>query len=388
VQFDFDERIPRRGSASFKWDTDADPDMLPMWVADMDFRTAPAVVEALAQRARHGIFGYVDPLEDYYAAINQWFSGRYGFPVHREWVLVTTGVVPAISAILRALVAPGEGVIIQPPVYNCFFSSIRNLQCKTIENNLIYEDGHYSIDFEDLERKAADPANRVLLLCNPHNPAGRAWTRGELERIGCICMAHDVTVVSDEIHCDLVMPGQQHIPYATLGEAFLQGAITCNSPSKSFNLAGLHVANIVVADDSLRRRVSRALNVHEVAEVNPFGVDALIAAYTQGAPWLDELRVYLQGNYQRLVEILGAGMPQLRVVPLEATYLVWVDCRALGRSAEDIARSLREQGKLRINAGTLYGAAGEGFIRINIACPRSLVEEGMARLVCTLGQPA
>jgi cystathionine beta-lyase len=386
--FDFDRVVARRDSASFKWDTDADAEMLPMWVADMDFATAPAVIEALGQRVQHGIFGYAKVPPAYYQAVVGWFERRHGVRYEADWILPTTGVVPAISAIIRALTQPGDGVIVQTPVYNCFFSSIRNMQCRVVENDLLYADGTYTMDFEDLRRKAADPASKVLLLCNPQNPGSRVWHREELEQLGRICMDNGVTVVSDEIHCDLTMPGFRHIPYASLGEEFMQRSITCNSPSKSFNLAGLHGANIIVADAEVRAKIDRVLNLHEVGEIGSFAIDGLIAAYTGGAEWLDALREYLHANYRFLRAHLAQHLPQLEVVQQEATYLVWVDCRKLGKSSEEIARELREHAKLWITHGNLYGKAGEGFMRINIACPRATLEEGLRRLVQGLKQLA
>lgn len=351
-----------------------------MWVADMDFATAPAVIEALQQRAQHGIFGYAKVPPAYYQAVVGWFEHRHGVRFEADWILPVTGVVPAVSAILRALTQPGDGVIVQTPVYNCFFSSIRNMQCRVVENDLLYADGTYAMDFADLERKAADPANKVLLLCNPQNPGSRVWRREELERLGRICMGNGVTVVSDEIHCDLTMPGFQHIPYASLGEEFMQRSITCNSPSKTFNLAGLHGANIIAADPDVRAKIDRVLNIHEVGEIGPFAIDGLIAAYTGGSVWLDALRAYLHGNYLHLCEHLARHLPPLSVVKQEATYLVWIYCRRLGKTSEEIARHLREHADLWITHGNLYGEAGEGFMRVNIACPRATLDEGLRRL--------
>lgn len=379
-QFDFDRVVERRGSASFKWDADGRENMLPMWVADMDFATAPAVIEALGRRAQHGVFGYAKVPPAYFQAVVEWFERRHGVRFEAEWILPVTGVVPAVSAIIRALTQPGDGVIVQTPVYNCFFSSIRNMQCRVVENDLLYADGTYTMDFADLERKAADPANKMLLLCNPQNPGSRVWRREELERLGRICMDNGVTVVSDEIHCDLTMPGFTHIPYASLGEEFMQRSITCNSPSKTFNLAGLHGANIIAADPDVRAKIDRVLNIHEVGEIGPFAIDGLIAAYTDGAAWLDALRDYLQANYLHLCEHLARQLPQLSVVKQEATYLVWIDCRRLGKTSEEIARHLRDHAGLWITHGNLYGEAGEGFMRVNIACPRATLDEGLRRL--------
>ncbi|WP_417067777.1 MalY/PatB family protein [Niveibacterium terrae] len=381
---DFDPIVERRGSDCTKWDSAPDPRVLPMWVADMDFRTAPAVISALEKRARHGVFGYAKVPAAYFDAITLWFARRHGFAFSGEWLLPTTGVVPALSAIIQALTEPGDGVIIQTPVYNCFFSSIRNLRCTAVVNELVYRDRTYTIDFADLERKAADPKTKLLLLCNPHNPVGRAWTREELTRVGEICLKHGVIVVSDEIHCDLVHPGHRHIPFAAIREEFLLHSVSCSSPSKAFNLAGLQVANILAADEGLRQKIDKALNVNEVCEISPFAIDALIAAYTDGEEWLEELKRYLQGNYGYLRNFFARHLPQFPVLPLEATYLVWVDCSALKLPSQRIAEMLLDDQRLWINPGSMYGSCGEGFIRINIACPRSLLVDGLARLHAAL----
>lgn len=386
MPYDFDEIISRRGSHSYKWDSAKEDAVLPMWVADMDFRTAPVVISALEKRVSHGIFGYTKVPPAYYDAVTRWFARQHGFTFNREWLLYTTGVVPALSAIIQALTEPGEKVIVQTPVYNCFFSSIRNQQCETVANNLIYRDETYSIDFTDLEQKAADPKVKLLLLCNPHNPVGRVWSREELTCIGDICLRHGVTVVADEIHCDLVYPGYWHIPFASISEAFLQNSVTCTSPSKTFNLAGLQVANILAADKDVRRKIDKALNVNEVCEINVFAVEALIAAYSEGEPWLRALTGYLYENYEYLRNFFTQYLPQFRVLPLQATYLVWVDCSALKKTASDIAAMLLNQEKLWINDGSLYGMGGEDFIRINIACPRVTLAQGLIRMKNALGE--
>lgn len=380
MKYDFDEIIPRRGSHSIKWELDSDPDVLPMWVADMDFRTAPPVVEALRRRVEHGIFGYAQAPQAYYDAIVTWFARRHDWQIEAEWILHTTGVIPALSAILKALTQPGDKVLVQTPVYNHFFISIRNSGCRTAENELLYRDGSYAIDFDDLERKAADPEVKLMLLCNPHNPAGRVWSPDELRRIGEICLRHGVFVVADEIHCELVMPGFRYTPFASLSGEFLRNSVTCCSPSKAFNLAGLQVANIFAADKIVRAKIERALAINETGEISPFAIDALIAAYDRGGEWLDALNEYLHANYLFLRDYFAQHLPQYPVLPLEGTYLVWADCRAAGNPADELAERLLAQGRLRVNSGAMYGAAGEGFIRLNIACPRPLLAEGLDRL--------
>ncbi|MDR1336716.1 MAG: pyridoxal phosphate-dependent aminotransferase [Tannerella sp.] len=378
-EYGFDEIVPRRNSHSCKWDSTDDGGVLPMWVADMDFRTAPPVIDALEKRARHGIFGYANVPAACSEAVAGWFARRHRFRIPHDWILFTTGTVPALSAVIKALTCPGDRVIVQSPVYNCFFSSIRNNGCETVSNDLIYRNGTYAIDFEDLEAKASDPQTKLLLLCSPHNPAGRVWTGEELSRIGDICLRNRVTVVSDEIHCDLVYPGHTHLPFASVRGDFPYHSVTCVSPGKTFNLAGIQVAGIIAADEAMRKRIDRALNINEVCEISVFAVEALMAAYNEGEAWLEALKLYLYDNYTCFRDYFAKHLPQFPVLPLEATYLVWVDCSQSGLSSARIAETLLEREKLRINAGTVYGAAGEGFIRFNIACPRKLLVDGLER---------
>ena len=376
--YNFDEIIPRRGTNSYKWDSAADDSVLPMWVADMDFRTAPPVIDALRRRVEHGIFGYTRVPDTYYEAVIDWFRRRHGWTINRDWIIYTSGVVPAISAVIKALTVPGDKVLVQTPVYNCFFSSIRNNGCEILSSPLLPEGDSYRMDFDDLERKASDPRTRLFLLCNPHNPAGRVWTREELQRAGEICLRHGVTVLSDEIHCELVYPGHTYTPFASLSEEFQRHSVTCISPSKSFNIAGLQIANIVAEDETMRRRIDKAININEVCDVNPFGVIATIAAYNEGEAWLTELLDYLKGNYDAMRTFCEAQLPDFPIARLEGTYLVWMDCRKLGIPSEELEEQLKEAG-LWLNAGTMYGAEGEGFMRWNIACPRARLREGLAR---------
>ena len=380
MKYNFDELIPRRDTHSYKWDTATDEKVLPLWVADMDFRTAPPVVEALRRRVEHGIFGYTKVPPAYYAAVTAWFARRHGWRIDPSWMIYTSGVVPALSAVIKALTVPGDRVLVQTPVYNCFFSSIRNNDCETVAAPLVYENGTYRMDFDSLEKKAADPKVKLLLLCNPHNPAGRVWTRQELTRLGEICLRYGVMVVADEIHCELVYPGHTYIPFASISEEFLMHSVTCVSPSKAFNLAGLQIANIIAADEEMRMKIDKAININEVCDVNPFGVEALMAAYTHGEEWLEEVKQYVWANYHCLKTYFDDYLPQFPVAVLEGTYLVWVDCSALKRSSKAIVETLLKEEKLWVNEGSMYGQAGEGFIRINIACPRQLLMEGLSRL--------
>ena len=384
MNYDFDTIIPRRGTNSYKWDTPGEENVLPMWVADMDFRTAPAIIEALQKRVAHGIFGYTKVPEAYYDAVVRWFESRHRWRIDPRWMIYTSGVVPALSAIIKALTAPGDKVIIQTPAYNCFYSSIRNDGCELSANNLIYRDGRHTIDFDDLEAKAADPKAKLLLLCNPHNPVGRVWMPEELRRIGDICLRNNVFVVADEIHCELTYEGHDYTPFASLSERFQQNSVTCVSPSKAFNIAGLQIANIIAADEEVRRRIDRAININEVCDVNPFGIIATIAAYNEGGEWLDALRKYLRENYEYLRRFFAEKLPQYPVLPLEGTYLVWIDCRALGIGTDATALRLQEEQKLMVNSGTMYGHGGEGFIRLNIACPRTLLADGLERVARVL----
>jgi cystathionine beta-lyase len=385
MKYNFDEIIPRRGTNSYKWDTPEEENVLPMWVADMDFRTAPAIIETLRRRVEHGIFGYTKVPQNYYDTIVKWFINRHQWEIDSQWIIYTSGVVPAISAIIKAMTIPGDKIIVQTPVYNCFYSSIRNNGCKMIANNLIYQEGRYTIDFDDLEHKAADPETKLLLLCNPHNPVGRVWTSEELQRIGDICLQNGVFIIADEIHCELTYEGHNYTPFASLSEEFRLRSATCISPSKAFNLAGLQIANIVAADSNIRSQIDRAINDNEVCDVNPFGVIATIAAYEKSEEWLDALRKYLWENYTYVRYFFKRHLPQYSVLPLEGTYLVWIDCRAAGIGSDNITSCLQNKQKLMVNSGTLYGPGGEGFIRLNIACPRKLLIDGLVRLAKVLG---
>jgi cystathionine beta-lyase len=380
VKYDFDQLVDRRNTNSVKWDSDSEPDRLPMWVADMDFRTAEPIIRALEARAKQGIFGYAGLPDAYYEAEAGWWQRRHGCSIEKDWVLVTTGVIPSLSAAVQAFAAPGDRVLLQSPVYNYFNSSITNNGCEIVRSELAWSGERYEMDFADFERKAADDRVKLFLLCNPHNPVGRAWSRQELERIGDICLRHGVRVVSDEIHRDLVYRGSRHVPFASLGERHLLNSITCTAPSKTFNLAGLKTSSIIVADPELRGRLDRALNVKEAIEPNAFGIDALIAAYTEGEDWLEQMLDYVEGNRDEALAFLQERLPQLRAVVPEATYLLWVDVRALGIGSRELAAKLWEEASLRINEGSVYGPSGEGYLRINLACPRALLRDGLQRL--------
>ena len=384
MKYDFDKIVTRRHSGSYKWDA-VPEDALPLWVADMDFEVAPAVKKALADRVAHGVFGYTQVDDSYYDAVISWYERRHQWAVDRRWMLYTSGVVPAVSCAIKALTLPGENVLVQTPVYNCFFSSIKNQGCQIVENRLVRQDDSYVIDWDDFERKCADEKTTVFLLCNPHNPAGRVWTREELAKMGAICSKHHVFVISDEIHCELVMPGHKFTPFAAVSEANLCNSVTLSSPSKSFNTAGLQIANIICKDEEVRRRIDRVINIFEVCDVNPFGPIALKAAYNESEDWLDALNEYIWGNYQLLRDTFAKQLPKLKVTRLEGTYLAWVDISGLGMTSDEVTEQLLRKGHVFVSDGTLYGKeAGEGFIRINLACPRAVLTEGLNRIVKTL----
>ncbi len=374
----FDACVDRKNTNSVKWNV-AEGE-LPMWVADMDFQTAPPIVEAIQKRAAHGIFGYSYIPDEWYQAYMSWWEERHGLKIERDWLIFCTGVVPAISSIVRKLTTPGEKVLVQTPVYNIFFNSIENNGRQVLECPLVYEEGAYRIDFDDLEKKLADPQTALMILCNPHNPIGKIWDRETLERIGELCWKHHVLVVSDEIHCDVTDPGCGYTPFAAVSERCRDNSITCIAPTKAFNLAGLQTAAVVAADEVLRHRVWRGLNTDEVAEPNAFAVQAAVAAFTEGGPWLDALREYIMDNKRLAARFIGEEIPLIRLVPSQATYLLWLDCRRAGGTSREAASFIRKKTGLYIIAGSQYGESGEHFLRMNIACPRERLRDGLLRL--------
>lgn len=388
MEYDFSRPTERRGTDSYKWDSAPEADIIPLWVADMDFETFPGITEALQRRVAHGIFGYTRVPEAYYEAVCNWFGKHHGWHINREDIIYTSGVVPAVSAVIKALTLPSDQVIVQGPVYNCFFSSIRNNGCETVSNSLIYnkEELRYEIDFDDLERKLAHERARLMLLCNPHNPSGRVWTRDELTRVAELCHKYGVRVVSDEIHCELTLYDNEYVPFGSLPDELSHGSITCCSPSKAFNTAGLQIANIVCRDAEVRNRIDRAININEVCDVNPFGVIALQAAYSdEGYEWLTQLRAYISSNYDLLRERFARELPKCKVMRMEGTYLAWIDCSELHISSDEIEEMLMHENKVWVNAGSMYGTEGAAFIRINMACTSELLNEGITRIVNGLG---
>jgi len=377
MKYDFDELVERRGTNCVKWDECPNESIIPLWVADMDFKAAPAILEAVRKRAEHGVFGYNIVPESYYEAVISWFRRRHQWEIRRQWILYTTAVVPAMSCVIKALTMPGEKVLILSPAYNCFFSSIKNNGCEVLESPLKAVADTFEIDFDDFEVKCADEKTTVFLLCNPHNPTGRVWTREELHRMYDICLRHGVKVISDEIHCELIMPGYQFVPFGTITD----DSVVMNSPSKNFNTAGLQIANIICSHPSWRRRIDRAININEVCDVNPFGIVALIAAYNESEDWIDELNQYLWGNYQALRDFITKNIPQWKVCRLEGTYLPWVDISATGMTSQAYSDLLLREAKVWVNPGTMYGPqTGEGYVRFNIATQRSRLMEALDRI--------
>ena len=388
MKYDFDIPVNRFGTNSYKYDTMPNEDTIPLWVADMDFETAPVIMEALRKRVQHGCFGYTAVPDSYYHANIEWINRRHGWLTEKDWYIYTTGVVPAVSAIIKAMTSPGDKVLVQTPVYNCFFSCISNNRCVLADNTLLYVEGSdntlptYRIDYADFERQCADPAVKVFLLCNPHNPAGRVWTADELRKMGEICQRNGVFVISDEIHCEFVN-NCRYTPFATVSNA---PCAVCVSPSKTFNIAGLQIANIIVPDETIRKRINKAININEVCDVNPFGVIALQSAYTpEGEEWMNQMKEYIYSNYDFARTYIAEHLPMLKVTKLEGTYLMWVNISALGIPSHKLAEQLLEQANVCVNAGLHYGMAGRDFIRINLATQRQKLCEGLKRIAKVCG---
>ena len=377
MKYDFDEIIDRKNTNSFKWDI-AEGE-LPMWVADMDFRTAPEITEAIIKRAEHGVFGYSTIPDEWNRAYINWWKDRHGIEYKKQQLIFSTGVIPIISSCIRKLTSVGENVLIMTPVYNVFFNCVRNNGRNIQKFPLDYNNNEHSIDFDKLETALSDPQTSLLLLCNPHNPIGKIWDKQTLARIGELAYDNGVTVISDEIHCDLTDPDQSYIPFASVSEKCRDNCVVCISPTKAFNLAGLQTAAAVVPNARLRHKVWRALNTDEVAEPNAFAVQAAVAAFEHGAQWLDELRQYLFDNKQLVSNYISENLPQIKLVPSNATYLLWLDCTSLKMPSKELAKHIRKSSGLFLSSGDIYGNE-DGFLRMNIACPRALVKDGLERL--------
>ena len=376
--YDFNGLTERRNTGSLKWDV---PEReLPMWVADMDFQTAPEIRKAIEERAAHGIFGYNVVTDDWYEAYTGWWSSRHHITFKKDWLIFCTGVVPAISSAVRKLTTVGENVLVQTPVYNIFFNSIRNNGRNIVENPLVYDGQEYSVDFDDLERKLSDPQTTMMILCNPHNPVGKIWDRETLARIGELCARHHVLVISDEIHCDLTDPGYEYVPFASVSDICRDNSVTCIAPTKTFSIPGIQTAAVMVPDPVIRHKLNRGLNTDEVAEPNSFAVGAAVAAFEKGEPWLDELRQYLADNKQCVRDFVEKNIREIKVVPSHATYLLWLDCGGIAKDATELVNFIREYNGLYLTEGEEYGAPGKKFVRMNTACPRSRLLEGLDRL--------
>lgn len=374
----FDEVIDRRNTGSLKWDVKENE--LPMWVADMDFTAAPIIREAIMRRAAHGVFGYSIIPGEWYDAYVSWWKNRHGLNMEKDWLIFTTGIVPAISSIVRKLTTPAENVVVLTPVYNIFYNSILNNGRRVLPCDLIYENGEYSIDYSALEQALKDEQTTLMILCNPHNPIGKIWDRDTLMKIGELCKKYSVTVVSDEIHCDITAPGKMYTPFASVNETCRDISITCLAPTKAFNLAGLQTAAVAVADPVLRHRVWRGLNTDEVAEPNVFAVPAAVAAFTKGEQWLDEFRDYVFENRRIADGFIEKNIPEIFSVKGDATYLMWLDCKKTGLDSDALTESLRKNTGLFVSSGTQYGGNGRDFLRVNIACPRAVLYDGLDRL--------
>lgn len=377
MEFQFNNIIDRRNTDSMKWDVK--PNELPMWVADMDFQPAPQIRSCMIERAKHGVSGYTQVSDEWYQAYQTWWGKRHGFEIQKDWLVFCTGIVPAISSVVRKMTTVGENVLVMTPVYNIFFNSILNNGRHVLESGLKYDGKEYHIDFDDLEEKLSNPQTTLLILCNPHNPIGKIWDRETLERIGDLCRKHHVLVLSDEIHCDLTEPGWKYTPFASVSENCRRNSITCVAPTKAFNLAGIQTAAVIVPEDNLRHKVSRGLHTDEVAEPNVFAAAAPIAAFTCGREWLDALREYLWENRRFAEDYIKREIKGISAVSARATYLLWLDCRNIIGNGTEFCRFIRSHSGLYLSDGNEY-RNGEGFLRMNLACPRKQVEDGLKRL--------
>ncbi|TGE33282.1 MalY/PatB family protein [Desulfosporosinus sp. Sb-LF] len=383
MRYDFDQITDRKDTGSIKWDFNqrffGREDILPMWVADMDFPAPDDVIEALVNRAKHGIYGYSDGTDEYYLALIDWTQKRHGWVIQKDWITFSPGIVPALNELVRSLTKPGDKVLIQSPVYPPFFQAIKNHGREVVNSQLILEDGRYTMDFVDLEEKFTSGV-KMMILCNPHNPVGRVWGRGELERLGKLCVAQDVLVISDEIHGDLIYEGYRHIPFASLSPELAEQSIVCTAPSKTFNLAGLQTSNLIIPNSTLRQSYQASLDLTGIHHPNVFGITAMEAAYRHGWDWLEQLMHYLKGNEEFLVSFLARELPQIQAIRPEGTYLMWLDFRALGMEPKELQKFLVHKAGVGLNAGYLFGPGGEGFARLNLGCSRSVIEEGLQRL--------
>ena len=375
---DFDKVVNRRNTGSVKWDVGESE--LPMWIADMDFQTAPCITQALLNRASSGVFGYQTVPDKWYQAIINWWRTRHDLVIDKDWLCFVTGVVPAITSCVKRLTNVGDNVVVLTPVYDIFFHSIENTGRHTLESPLAYDGTGYSIDFDDLERKLAHPLSTMMILCNPHNPVGKVWSKQELARIGELCAKHGVTVLSDEIHCDLTEPNTSYTPFASVSPLCRDISVNAVSSSKAFSIPGIQSAAVFVPNIHIREAVVRGLNSDEVAEPNVFACEAAIAAFTEGGQWLDELRAHISRNRVIAGEFLSKNIPQVKLIAQDATYLLWIDCSAFCDDSDDLCNFLRINTGLYLNCGTKYRGNGRYFVRMNIACPKVTLLDGLDRL--------
>lgn len=381
MKYDFDEIVDRKNTLSCKWDLASD-DILPMWVADMDFRTAKPIVDALVNRAQSGVFGYSVYTDDVYEAITGWFKRRHNWEIEKEWIQFSPGIVPALHAFTRIFVKSGEKILMNSPVYYPFFKSAERNGIEAVNSVLLNKNGRYEIDFEGFEKKAADPLVKMFYLCSPQNPGGRLWSRGELEKIGRICLENNVLVIADEIHCDLVYPGKKHISFGTLSDDIVDNSIICTAPTKTFNLAGLQISSVIIKNPELRKMYADYMTASgfDYGEAGTFGLEAIRAAYKYGDEWLDSLMEYINENLEFLLNYVKENIPKAKVMVPDATYLVWIDFSDYKIDSRTLHKTLKYEGKIWLDEGYLFGKAGEGFERINIACPRKTLEEGLKRI--------
>lgn len=381
--YDFNAIIDRDKTNSLKWNFNEEnfgrEDVLPMWVADMDFAAPQPVIEALISRARHGIFGYSRGTDRYYESIIEWMAKRHNWQVRREWITFCPGVVPALHWIVKAFADPGTKVVLQTPVYHPFFRVIKNNACKAVNNPLIFGPEQYLMDLENLEQQL-DSSVRLFFLCNPHNPVGRVWRKEELLELGKICLRNKIIIVADEIHSDLIYKGYKHVPIAALSEELAQCTIVCTSPSKTFNMAGLQISNIIIPNPVLRQRFRDILKLNNVGGPNAFAITAMEAAYLEGEEWLEQLMNYLEENLNCLSEFIIRRIPDLKLIRPQGTYLVWLDFRRFGLESPALKSFILSRAKVALNDGYIFGQGGEGFERINIACPRPLLIQGLERI--------
>lgn len=381
---DFDTVPNRRGTNCFKYDFAREmgmpEDVLPLWVADMDFPTAPAVLERLHALAEHGIFGYTGVKDAYFSAVHNWYAQRFGWETQRSWLVTTPGVVFAIAIAIRAFTQKGDAILIQQPVYYPFANKVTENDRQLVVNPLVLKNGRYEMDFADMERKIVDYHVKMLLLCSPHNPVGRVWTKEELLRVGEICQKHGVLVVSDEIHADFTYAGHTHHVFASVKSEFADFTITCTAPSKTFNLAGLQNSNIFIPNRQLRHAYKKELSACGCGGTNCMGMAACQAAYEAGADWLEQLKQYLAGNLAYIRQFLREKLPDIALIEPDGTYLVWLDLRKLGLTEQQQRQLIVQDAKLWLDTGTLFGQGGDGFERINIACPRATIKQAMQRL--------